>query len=390
MPVPISVEQKNIDGVEYLIKVYELPAETPQEQLVETDFMLDDFLFTYVTTDKQIKEQKDTREVTQEEKVESRSKSLDEVIKLFPATKNYDKDGYKGTLTLDTGSIVTEAAGYTTKNYTVSTTKEYPGLMYADPSYVSQSGYKGTLTLDTGSIVTEAAGYTTKNYTVSTTKEYPGLMYADPSYVSQSTTKDGHTLPLTNVSWTVMATGLSGDSLVPTEYKAVATYSKTFSSQVQTSYISTARYKGNITKTTADTAVFTITYAGKDLEGMQPILKAVTGVILLLLLGCGIAMLLFYLKSRRGADVYNLIDKEYIRIGRQIIQTKEPVIDLNEFEELIQSNVFQFVLDRKTTAALFGRNLNSTYQDVTVKHRVNEKNGEYRFELDLGGVLDVK
>ena len=101
-------------------------------------------------------------------------------------------------------------------------------------------------------------------------------------------------------------------------------------------------------------------------------------------------MLLFYLKSRRGADVYNLIDKEYIRIGRQIIQTKEPVIDLNEFEELIQSNVFQFVLDRKTTAALFGRNLNITYQDVTVKHRVNEKNGEYRFELDLGGVLDVK
>ncbi len=343
MPVPISVEQKNIDGVEYLIKVYELPAETPQEQLVETDFMLDDFLFTYVTTDKQIKEQKDTREVTQEEKAESRSKSLDEVIKLFPATKNYDKDGYKGTLTLDTGSIVTEAAGYTTKNYTVSTTKEYPGLMYADPSYVSQSA-----------------------------------------------TKDGHTLPLTNVSWTVMATGLSGDSLVPTEYKAVATYSKTFSSQVPTGYISTARYKGNITKTTADTAVFTITYAGKDLEGMPPILKAVTGMILLLLLGCGIAMLLFYLKSRRGADVYNLIDKEYIRIGRQTIQPKEPVIDLNEFDELIQSNVFQFVLDRKTTAALFGRNLNITYQDVTVKHRVNEKNGEYRFELDLGGVLDVE
>ncbi len=343
MPVPISVEQKNIDGVEYLIKVYELPAETPQEQLVETDFMLDDFLFTYVTTDKQVKEQKDTKEVTQEEKAESKSKSLDEVIKLFPATKNYDKDGYKGALTLDTGSIVTEAAGYTTKNYTVSTTKEYPGLMYADPSYVSQSA-----------------------------------------------TKDGYTLPLTNVSWTVMATGLSGDSLVPTEYKAVATYSKTFSSQVPTGYISTARYKGNITKTTADTAVFTITYAGKDLESMPPILKAVTGMILLLLLGCGIAMLLFYLKSRRGADVYNLIDKEYIRIGRQTIHPKQPIIDLNEFEDLIQSNVFQFVLDKKTTAALFGRNLNITYQDVTVKHRVNEKNGEYRFELDLGGVLDVE
>lgn len=31
-----------------------------------------------------------------------------------------------------------------------------------------------------------------------------------------------------------------------------------------------------------------------------------------------------------------------------------------------------------------------TYKDMTVKHRVNEKKGEYRFELDLGGVLDAE
>ena len=43
-----------------------------------------------------------------------------------------------------------------------------------------------------------------------------------------------------------------------------------------------------------------------------------------------------------------------------------------------------------TNGGPVGRNLNITYQDVTVKHRVNEKNGEYRFELDLGGVLDVE
>ena len=46
LPVPISVERKNIDGVEYLVKVYDLPADTPQEQLVEEDFVLEDFLFS--------------------------------------------------------------------------------------------------------------------------------------------------------------------------------------------------------------------------------------------------------------------------------------------------------------------------------------------------------
>ena len=123
---------------------------------------------------------------------------------------------------------------------------------------------------------------------------------------------------------------------------------------------------------------------------MPPILKAVTDIIAVLLLGCAIAMLLLYLKNRQGADVYNLIDKEYICIGRQNINPKQPVIDLNEFEDLIQSNIFQFVLDKKTTKALFGRNISVTYKDMTVKHRVNEKKGEYRFELDLGGVLDAE
>lgn len=69
-------------------------------------------------------------------------------------------------------------------------------------------------------------------------------MYAAPSYVAQSTVKDGYTLPLTDVGWTVMGTSLAGDTLVPTEYKAVATYSETFNSQVPTGYVFTARYKG--------------------------------------------------------------------------------------------------------------------------------------------------
>ena len=72
LPVPISMERKNIDGVEYLVKVYDLPANTPQEQLVEEDFVLEDFLFSYIAADKQLNENKDTKEVTEDAKAEEK------------------------------------------------------------------------------------------------------------------------------------------------------------------------------------------------------------------------------------------------------------------------------------------------------------------------------
>ena len=340
IPAPISVERKNIDGTEYLIKVYDIADGTESEQLIENDFELDGFLFSHETTDKKVNENTDTKEATEEVSVESQSKNLEDVVKLFPATKEYNQDGYKGSLALDTGSIVTEAAGYTTKNYTVSTTKEYPGLMYADPSFVSQT-----------------------------------------------VVKDGYTLPLTDVSWTVMGTSLAGDSLVPTEYKAVATYAKTFSSQVPTGYVSKARYTGTVTKTQTGSITYTLIYTGIPLETGMPLpLKIITAVIGILLLAGLLILLWLFLKSRKGAEIYNLIDKEYICIGHQAVT----VIDLNEFDDLIQSNGFRFILDKQTTKALFGRNIAVTFKDVTIKHRVNERVKEYTFDLDMGGVLDAE
>ena len=344
LPAPVAVEQRNIDGTEYIIKVFETAEDVAPEKLADEDFEQDGFLFRHLTTDRQVCEAADIKEVTEEAKAEGQSEKLEDVIRQFPATKAYDKDGYKGTLTLDTGSIVTEVAGYATKNYTVSTTKEYPGLMYADPSYVAQSA-----------------------------------------------TKDGCTLPLTDVSWTVMGTGLSGDSLVPTEYKAVATYAKTMSKQVPTGYVSTARYTGNVTKTTADTVFYTLAYAGEPLDSGLPLpLKIATGLGILLLLGGGGFALVLFLRNRNGADIYNLIDREYVHLGRQAVNPKEPVIDLNEFEDMMQGCEFRLILDRKTAKALFGRNISVTCKDVTVKHRVNERNGEYQFDLDFGGVLNAE
>ena len=342
---PISVEQRNINGMEYVFKAYELSPESNPESLKESDFELEGFSFAHLTTEKSIKEKQLTKDVYEEIEIESQGNSLEDILKQLPSVKEYNKNGYSGKIALNTSSIVTEVSGYTTKSYTVSTVKEYPGLMYADPSYVSQTAVK-----------------------------------------------NGSTLPLTNVDWVVMGTGLAGDSLVPTEYKAVATYAKSFTNQVPTGYISTARYEGTVVKSEVDSVFYKVTYAGTAIEkeGIPVVLKVISGLLVVcLLIGSGFVVMLF-LKSRKSSDIYNLVDKEYICIGRQAVDAEEPLIDLNEFDDMIQSNSFKIVLDKKTTRKLFGRNISVTLKDVTIKHMVRGRQGEYSFDLDLGGVLDAE
>jgi len=108
-----------------------------------------------------------------------------------------------------------------------------------------------------------------------------------------------------------------------------------------------------------------------------------TGLAVLLLLG-GALMALVCLRSSQGVAVYNLVEDDYLCIGRQRLDYKKPVIDLNEFGDSVQSRFFSFVLDRASTRRLFGRNVTVTLGDITMAHRVKEMEGKYRFNLEMG------
>lgn len=357
VPSPVSINRKNIDGTEYLIKTYEVAATFNSDLLVEDGFEQDGFLFAHFNTEKNPIELKDSKEAKESVTIETKSNSMEGILKRLPSTMDYSKEGYIGKLALDTGSITTDVNGYTTNTSTVSTVKDYPGLMYADPSYVPQTA-----------------------------------------------TKDGYTLPLTDVQWVVMGTGLAGDTLVPTEYKATATYSKAVTSKVAAGYVTSANYHGTVTKTQTNAIQYLLTYVGTPVykpitEASQPVVSEkefsfpwrilLTFLLIATVIGGGI-FLFFFLKTRNGIQIYNLIDKEYIYIGKQVIDLKKPVLDLNEFKDIIQSNSFAFVLNIAVTNKLFGRNLSVTLDDLTVKHNVKGYNEKYRFNLELGGILDVQ
>ena len=75
-------------------------------------------------------------------------------------------------------------------------------------------------------------------------KEIDNLDSNDMAYVPDTVTKDGTTLPLTGVDWQVQGTSLVDDVLVPTSFKAVATYSGTGYYTAATGYVTTAEYTG--------------------------------------------------------------------------------------------------------------------------------------------------
>lgn len=124
--------------------------------------------------------------------------------------------------------------------------------------------YENTLALDHTSLNTVAAGYATKNYTVTETKTIGQLDRNDMSYVPATTIKNGRTLSLANVEWQVTGTDLVGEALMPSQYQAVATYSAKASYQAATGYVTTAEYVGDVTHEGVESVTYVLTYIGTE------------------------------------------------------------------------------------------------------------------------------
>ena len=115
----------------------------------------------------------------------------------------------------------------------------------------TEDGYTGTLMPDYPGIKVEAAGYKTSSRTITATRSYPNLSDADISLIPRTIQDGGRTLTLADVQWQE-AGGF---------YNASATYSGTASSKCATGYIATVEYKGEVTRTSCDTVLYTATFA---------------------------------------------------------------------------------------------------------------------------------
>lgn len=217
MSVPTETIVQNLNGSQQVIKTYTISPEDDPQELIEEPFVLEGYLYTFADIVKDENRVEDTRQQTETVTVETDKKDLSLVLEHLPPTMEYNDGLYSGTLALDHTSIHTEAAGYTSRSSTVSETK--------------------------------TIGPLNRN---------------DMSYVPATTVKNGVTLNLADVDWQVIGTELVGETLMPSSYQAVATYTgKTYYSAA-TGYVTTAEYIGDVTKDRVESVTYRLTYLGTE------------------------------------------------------------------------------------------------------------------------------
>ena len=217
--IPDDVTYQNLNGQQLAIKTYTLLPDQDPSDLYEDDFEYDGFLYSMSDIVKEEQRYQEENAHTEVVTVTTASKNLEDILAELKPTIEYD-DGVSS----------------------------------------------GTLSLDHSTLKTEAAGYKRSSYTVTATKNYTGLDRNDSSYIDKTVEKNGRTLSLSNVTWSVESTALVGDELVPATYSAVATYSGPASSTVATGYITTAEYKGTVVSSGISSILYTVTYLGTKIE----------------------------------------------------------------------------------------------------------------------------
>ena len=216
MEVPTDTVVQNLNGSQQLIKTYTLPPGSDPQALIEEPFHLEGYVYTFADIVKAENHVSDKDSHMETVTLETSTKELSDILAQLASTMEYDDGAYAGTLSLDHTSIRTEASGYTTRSRTISATK--------------------------------TIGPVDRN---------------DMSYVPATTVKDGVTLSLSGVDWQIIGTDVVGDSLAPTTYQAVASYSGKTYYQAATGYVTTASYVGDITRDGVESVTYQVTYLGK-------------------------------------------------------------------------------------------------------------------------------
>lgn len=339
-----DITYQNLNGQQLAIKVYTLLPDQDPEDLVEEDFEYDGYHYTYSSTTKEEQTYSEENIHTETVTVTTSSKNMEDILAELKPTMEYDDGVASGTLALDHSTIQTEVAGY------------------KDSSYV-----------------------------VTATKNYTGLDRNDSSYIDKTVVKDGRTLSLTNVTWSVESTALVGDELVPATYAAVATYSGTAYSKTATGYITTADYVGTVSTSGISSIKYTVTYIGTVIvvepEGTSPQILAIS-ILGAVLLAAAVVLLISAL-MRKNCTVYAATGKgnEYEKCGRLLLRAKHPELRIDSLKK-VPEGVIAIEVDEAIARKLFGQTISIRYFSETFKHTVGTVNGSYWFKVDVGSAPD--
>lgn len=180
-------------------------------------------------------------------------------------TGDFDRGGYHYTLldVVKTDQSDTDAKDYSEIITLETDTKDMAVIIQQlelSMDVTTEDGYTGTLAPDYPGITVEANGYQTSSRTVTAIRSYPNLSDADASLIPKTITDSGRTLTLADIQWQE-AGGC---------YNATATYSGTATGKYATGYTATVEYKGEVSRTSGDTVIYTAIFASHGETQIDP------------------------------------------------------------------------------------------------------------------------
>ena len=355
--VPEELVVENLNGQQRVVKIYVLPPEVDPETLKEPPFDYDGFSYTWAYTTKEEQPFLDAKTVTETVTVETSSDNLTDILAALA-----------------------------------------PNIPYDDGEYV------GELALDHTTLTTVAAGYTTKYGTVSETKVLSNLDRNDMSYVPATIIQNGRTLTLAGVEWQVTGTDLVGETLSPSSWQAVATYTASTSWQAATGYVTTAEYHGEVVSEGIESVTYTVVYTGAEsvpAKGEKPSANSTSpfaglaaspllaiGGFMLLALAAGLGVLLF--TRRKNVYVYIPGDRprDYKLIAKFRADTKYPSIDLRKAEPY-PTGVVAIEVKRSLAKELVGQDFTVQCQDGDYVYTVLRGDGDDWHEFDVDTLTPI-
>ena len=295
MEVPTNTTIQDLNGVRQYIKIYTVAPDTDPQSLIDDVFEYDGYTYTYSSMTKEEQSYSEKEHHTETVTADTEKSDLSVVLKALSPSIEYDDGEFRGTLYLDHSTISTVASGYTTKSYTVSTTKEIDNL-------------------DTN----------------------------DMAYVPDTTTKNGVTVQLQSVDWQVQGTSLVDDILVPAQYKAVATYAGRASYRAATGYVTTAKYIGDIVAEGIESVTYTVTYTGTPSSILQRVAAKSTEnfpIILIFLVVIVLAITseaaILHDAGEDGNSVSDMVPREISELHDEAEEAAEYSVDLSEEPETV-------------------------------------------------------
>lgn len=241
------------------------------------------------------------------EKKATNTNDLEQVIEIFNTTKDFEEDGYTGTLIRDNSSLKVEVKDSYQEEYKV---------------------------------------YLQRNYNNVASNELNNI----PKVI----TENGTTYYLIDPVWNIAKVETISDNEVPVEYNGIMYYEGIKTKTIVTSYLATIRYNGTLEKQVPDTTTFTVQY--KEVKEYGYIVSAILGTTGIMFVS---GIILFNLKN---VKIYNLQDGEYKLIKKlHINKDKKLLINLTPTKQ--EGLTYKIVLSKSLFRKVKGETIRIKYFD---------------------------